>query len=272
MGMGYHHEVLMDSLMKFAAAGVDVKEMAFLEREYLAIAHDCRIHDPNARIRAALIRKPFFAADASVRDEIVNVQAPDSFRLMGPNGGVLIRNVDAVPFVPLSQRMDSLTDDQLRAECEWRGMTVFNESNLDTCEVLTKAKHNRLTESLTTERDEWKARAEKAEATLVDDGDLVPLGSFHDCGRIELLVTRVDNERLFSEIEPNRVTVASDCGCFDAARENARLKRGVGEHGPGIARLPPPQSEPLAHDDTDLLADDATPADYERLKRPACRS
>lgn len=48
------------------------------------------------------------------------------------------------PFVPLSQRIDSLSDDQLRAECERRGFTPRTTTF----------------ERICMERDEWKARAE----------------------------------------------------------------------------------------------------------------
>ena len=118
----------------------------------------------------------------------------------------------------------TISDDDLRDEYDRR-------------EVVSQ-RHMRLE----AERDEWKRRAEAAEAMpmhahkcvrIVTDGELVPLGSLHDFGRIELLVTRVDGERL-----PFRDLIAN-------------------EAGPGIARLPEPRHEPIAFLDEDLLCEDA---------------
>lgn len=95
------------------------------------------------------------------------------------------------------------------------------------------------------ERDEWKRRAEAAEAELVDprrtirvatDGDLVELGSVHDCGRLELVVTRRDNEVL-----PGRHFLAEQV---------------MRESGPGIAATKPADDGHYI-DPLDLLAADA---------------
>ena len=72
-----------------------------------------------------------------------------------------------------------MTDDQLKAECARRFAGPINEYTR-----LTEVYHQALVE-----RDEWRARAEKAEAVLnsgkvlrieADAGELVPLGSLHD--------------------------------------------------------------------------------------------
>lgn len=90
----------------------------------------------------------------------------------------------------------------------------------------------------------WRARAEAAEAHLhdprrcirIETGDEpVELGSVHDCGRIELVVTRVDNERL-----PGR---------------DFLVEQVMRESGPGIAAVKPDNS--VAFLDEDLLCEDA---------------
>ncbi len=90
------------------------------------------------------------------------------------------------------------------------------------------------------QRDVARTRVAELEAKLMGpsvlrietDGELVELGSVHDAGRIELLVTRVDGERL-----PMLDLLASR------------------EMGPGIASVRPDNS--VAHLDEDLLCEDA---------------
>lgn len=128
-----------------------------------------------------------------------------------------------------------LTDEQLRAECLRRfpqGFGQVHETTLleraqlkadyeGACRLVAEmhaaAVGGRVgdgprlgvledVQALARERDEWKRRAQVAEGKLTnpyevlriktDDGDLVPLGHVQDCGRIEIVVTRVDDERL----------------------------------------------------------------------------
>jgi hypothetical protein len=183
----------------------------------------------------------------------------------------------------------SVADDQLRAECERRGLTT------GTLRPLADAN-----DSLAADRDEWKRRAEAAEAKLTnphqvlrvdtDEGDLVPLGHVQDCGRIEIIVTRVDNERVSADALRQYIAEhyapAERCGggifcsqhteCVQAAIDAAglrganpwsdaaeagrnMLRTGSYESGPGIERLP--ALEPAGTVDlatlADLLADDA---------------
>lgn len=134
-------------------------------------------------------------------------------------------HVAITPFVPAHEVI---------ATAPWLAERLAELKRLK-CEI----DHAHLT--LRSERDEWKRRAEAAEAHLADPkrcirietpaGDLVPLGSIQKCGRLDLLVTRVDGEGL-----PG----------FDSR-----------EFGDGIAgrNLKPDNS--VAHLDEDLLCEDA---------------
>lgn len=123
-----------------------------------------------------------------------------------------------------------LTDDQLRAECERRWPPGERDPRWTQLEA---------------ERDEWRRRAEAAESELADpkrvihvktdEGELVPLGYVHDCGRLTLVVIKRDGERL----------PMFDLFASGRERESA-----------GIASLPERDTS-LDIDPLDLLCDDA---------------
>ena len=68
--------------MSFARHGVRVKEIVLPDFQFLALAHACKIHEPDAPRRAYL---------ESFSNRVTEVRVGDSFKIAGPNGYVLIR-------------------------------------------------------------------------------------------------------------------------------------------------------------------------------------
>jgi hypothetical protein len=108
------------------------------------------------------------------------------------------------------------TDDQLRAECERRFGNEYGARDKQWEKLIDEARPGihyvamsdveRRESGLRAERDEWKRRADVAEAHLADprrvihiktdDCEHVPLGSVHDCGRLTFVVVKRDGKRL----------------------------------------------------------------------------
>lgn len=166
-----------------------------------------------------------------------------------------------------------ISDEQLRAECERR--RVFMASDRYGAVLADNAR-------LETERDEWKRRAEAAEGMNKLRGQYLRdiSNACLDAGMPEgmnasgNLAWLQDNLRVPAVLRPGehppvpragatwpddpltaRVK-AENGGRIPTAEESMRKAMLYQERGPGIAAKPP-QSEPLAFLDEDLLADDA---------------
>lgn len=155
--------------------------------------------------------------------------------------------------------IEKATDEQLRAECERR--KIATPTHLDMVSMASR-KHNELS-FMTTERDEWKSRAEAAEKFR--DSQQVVLEAGRSAARNLAEVTRVCG--LYGlPVGVNALTwLEASLRIAAGARERVNKRESIeAEHTPdsgrGLAQLhferPRPDNS-VAHLDVDLLADDA---------------
>ena len=200
---------------------------------------------------------------------LVEVELVESLKLAGPLGWVVVRPEG-------NGRSATLTDAELRAECERRHLSVKRDEQLiEGIDTKLRARAEdykreceRLKECLAGadhDRDEWKRRAEAAEAIIAEQSRIEPCRhgtpQTDPCarckGEFEASQTPEASKRKVTGLEAWLPSQRGELLQFGTDRRDPRTyERGPGIDGPS-AITKPPKPEPLAWLDEDLLCEDA---------------